>query len=79
MLSTQVILEFRKRTGNWMGYAEPGNNMYVAEDDIWYRVPDDETDEAFRQKIDAYVKGDKTAFTSAYQQEDPYPLEGVAY
>lgn len=80
MISDETIIEYMKRTGAVIQYAEPGN-MLIMEiaDGLPLLVPSDETDAGFLAKLDETERTGKNAFITAYKRVNPHPDEKAVY
>ena len=80
MISENLMLEYKKRVGPGLRYAEPSDALVIDIDNgLPLLVPSDETDASFRAKIDAYASTGKNVFLKAYQRFDPYSDKSAIY
>lgn len=80
MISEKAIIEYTKRMGFGLQYAEPGNLLVIQTDRAApLLVPDDETDEGFISKIVESEKAGENVFSYYYREIDPYPDKESIY
>lgn len=80
MISEKAIIEYTKRIGLGLQYAEPGNMLVMQTDRTApLLVPDDETDEGFMSKVEECEKAGENVFSRYYSEIDPYPDKASIY
>lgn len=80
MISEKAMIEYTKRMGFGLQYAEPGDLLVIQTDKAApLLVPDDETDEGFISKIEESKKAGENVFSHYYREINPYPDKASVY